>query len=90
MRQIEDGETIWKILLGPPGELWGVDSPGIEGLFKEAFGLGAIRRIEDRPDALRYAFALIEAGDIRLRVLLLNGTGSAAKARWARQPGARP
>ena len=69
-RQLEDRKAFRQVVLGPLGELGCIGAPRLDRLLQEALGLGAIRGIEDRPNPLRHGFALIEAGDIGLGVLL--------------------
>lgn len=93
-RQVEDRETLQQVVLGPLGELGSIGAPSLDGLLQEALGLGAIRGIEDRPNALGDRLSLVETSDIGLGVLLqmklTTLPGNAARERWARSRGARP
>ena len=69
-RHVERREALREVLLGPLGQLGRIGGPELEGPLHQALSLDPVRCIEDRPNALRHGFALIETGDIRLSVLL--------------------
>ena len=45
-------EAVGQVFLGPLVEFGGIGGPELDGLLHKAFSLGAIRRIEVRPNAL--------------------------------------
>ncbi len=67
--QVEDREALGQVVLGPVSELGRLGLPGVEGLAQEALGLGLVGGVEDRAEAPRHGFALIEARDVSLGVL---------------------
>jgi hypothetical protein len=69
-RHVERREALRQVFLSPLCKLGRIDGPELDGLLHQALSFDPVRRIEDRPNALRHGFALIEAGDIRLSILL--------------------
>ena len=69
-RHVERREALRQVLLDPLGQLGRIGGPELDSLLQEELSLYPVWRIEDRPNALRHGFALIEAGHIRLSVLL--------------------
>ncbi len=69
-RHVERRKAVRQVFLGPLGQLGRIGGPELDSLLQEELSLYPVWRIEDRPNALRHGFALIEAGHIRLSVLL--------------------
>jgi len=58
------------MVLGPLREFGHCGLPGLDGLAQESFRLGPVGRVIDGADAPRHGFALIQARDVGLRILL--------------------
>jgi len=69
-RVVEYGESLRQIGLGPPGKLWSLCLPALDGLIEQALGLGFIGGIEDGTNAPSGLLAHIKTGHVGMRVLL--------------------
>src|ERR1700727_885074 len=68
--RVKGSEAFGQIVFSPLRKLGHVGGPSLDGLRQEPFGFSPIRRIEDRANAQGDRLALIEAGNIGMRILL--------------------